>query len=138
MEYPYMIKVFFSYSEKERDKYSISKLAQLLESKPNIEIVYYWERDAKTSIIQYLDEKFPQSDICVFFYSADAVSSDAERPEQKMAISQAKHIIPVFMDPKDVPHVLRIQTGINANNKTPEKLSDDLYQLIAAKFTSIT
>ncbi|MFX0062983.1 MAG: toll/interleukin-1 receptor domain-containing protein [Candidatus Hermodarchaeota archaeon] len=129
-----MIKVFFSYSEKERDKYSISKLAQLLESKPNIEIVYHWERDAKTSIIQYLDEIVPQSDICVFFYSSDAVSSDADRPEQKMAISQAKHIIPVFMDLKDVPHILRIQTGINATNKTSEQILDGLYQLIAAKF----
>ncbi|MFX1252268.1 MAG: toll/interleukin-1 receptor domain-containing protein [Promethearchaeota archaeon] len=133
-----MVKVFFSYSEKERNQYPISKLAQLLESKPNIEIVYHWERDAKTSIIQYLDEKFPQSDICVFFYSSDAVSSDAERPEQKMAISQGKHIIPVFKEPKDVPPILRIQTGINANNKTPEQILDVLYQLIAAKFMSTT
>ena len=51
-----------------------------------------------------------------------------------MAVYQDKHIIPVFMDLNDVPDILKIQIGVNASNKTPENLANEIYRHIAKRF----
>ncbi|MFX0067103.1 MAG: leucine-rich repeat domain-containing protein [Candidatus Hermodarchaeota archaeon] len=129
-----MVKVFFSYATKDRDSFQIPKLAQLLEAKPEIEKVYYWEEDATGSILKFMEEKVTEADTCVFFYSAVAAASSAVELERNMAVHLGKHIVPIFTNLEDIPLALRIQAGVNATNKTPEEIVREIYRLITKKF----
>ncbi|MFX0065972.1 MAG: glycine cleavage system protein GcvH [Candidatus Hermodarchaeota archaeon] len=132
-----MVKVFFSYATKDSEKFQIPKLAQLLKSKPGIEKVYYWEKHASGSIIEYMEKNVKASDTCVFFYSSVAKASRPVQMERDMAVYQDKHIIPVFMDINDVPEIIKIMSGVNTNKKTSEKIVDEIYRLITEKFNII-
>ncbi len=129
-----MVKVFFSYATKDSEKFQIPKLAQLLKSKPGIEKVYYWEKHASGSIIEYMEKNVKAADTCVFFYSPVAKFSKPLQMERDMAVYQDKHIIPIFMDINDVPEIIKIMSGVNTNKKTAEKIVDEIYRLITEKF----
>ena len=101
-----MVKVFFSYATSDRDLYQIPRVAEILEGKSYIDVVFYWEGSASGSIIEYMNNCVKASDTCVFFYSKAAASSGPIKKERDMAVYQGKHIIPVFMDIKDVPEIL--------------------------------
>jgi len=129
-----MVKVFFSYATADSDKFSIPELAKLLEDKKDVEKVFYWQQHATGSIIDYMEEKVNLSDSCVFFYSAVAAVSRPVKMERDMAIHQGKHIIPVFTEIKDVPLILQIQTGIDATEKTTEKMINEIYRLLREEY----
>ena len=129
-----MVNVFFSYATSDRDLYQIPQIAELLEAKPYIDVVYYWEDFASGSIIEYMNKRIKASHTCVFFYSIRAASSEPMKKERDMAIYQGKHIIPVFTDINDVPDILRIETGVDASDKTLELIADKIYHLISRKF----
>ncbi|MFW9993366.1 MAG: toll/interleukin-1 receptor domain-containing protein [Candidatus Odinarchaeota archaeon] len=124
------LKIFFSYATKDSERYRITELARLLESKADIGRVYFWEQHATGSIIEYMDKRVEDSDTCVFFYSKHATKSKPVQMERDMAVYQNKHIVPVFTDINDVPSILKIQAGVDAKNRSPEQVVDELYRLI--------
>lgn len=132
-----MVKVFFSYATSDRDLYQIPRVAEILEGKSYIDVVFYWEGSASGSIIEYMNNCVKASDTCVFFYSKAAASSGPIKKERDMAVYQGKHIIPVFMDIKDVPEILQIETGVDASDKTIEEVSNKIYHLINLKYKEL-
>jgi len=132
-----MVKVFFSYATSDREIYKIPQVAKLLGAKSYVDVVFYWEESASGSIIEYMNNGVKASDTCVFFYSKSAASSEAVKRERDMAVYQGKHIIPVFKDINDVPEILRIETGVDASNKTIEEVTNKIYHLIDLRFEDL-
>ncbi|MFX0092637.1 MAG: TIR domain-containing protein, partial [Candidatus Hodarchaeota archaeon] len=81
----------------------------------------------------FMDEKIAISDIYVHFCSPAASVSEPMTQELNMAIYQNKLIIPVFTDTSDIPILLKTKKGIEASNKTPEDIVNDLHQFINIK-----
>ena len=129
-----MVKIFFSYATMDSNKYQIPQLAELLEAKPNIDQVFYWEKSSTGSIIEYMDKNVSVSEACVFFYSETAASSGPVQQERDMAVHQGKHIIPIFTNINDVPKILQIHTGIDASGKPTIQVADEIYRLVSLKF----
>ena len=128
------IKIFFSYSEEDNQIYKINKLADLLEQIKAIDKVYYWERDATGSIIDYMNERVPEVDSCIFFYSERTNERSGVRMERDMAVYHNKHIIPVFKDINHVPPIIRFNSGVDISGKEPFEVVDKMYHLISLKF----
>ncbi|MFX1294329.1 MAG: leucine-rich repeat domain-containing protein [Promethearchaeota archaeon] len=131
-----MVKIFLSYSESETEKYQISKIVELLETKPYIEKVYYWRRDSHKyrNIVAYMEEAIPAADIFIPFCSQAAKHSKAMKLERDMAIYQQKHIIPLYLELRDVDVILQPIAGIKIDNSAPEKIVTNIYRTILTIF----
>ncbi|MFX0095646.1 MAG: toll/interleukin-1 receptor domain-containing protein [Candidatus Hodarchaeota archaeon] len=129
-----MVKVFFSYATVDEEKFNIPELAELLETKPNIEKVFYWGRDSTGSIIKYMEDSITAANTCIFFYSPDASKSKPVEQERDMAVYLGKHIIPLFNNIDEVPLSLRTKTGINLSGKTSETIAEEIFRLINQQF----
>ncbi len=57
--------VFISYASEDFTPFKIPKIASYLENQPEIQNVYYWERDNDSSmtIVEYMEQSILNSDI---------------------------------------------------------------------------
>ncbi|WP_371806244.1 toll/interleukin-1 receptor domain-containing protein [Candidatus Lokiarchaeum ossiferum] len=122
------IKVFFSYVTKDAESFRLKEIATQLENFPRIEKVFYWERDTKSDIVQYMEENLENADVVVLFCSQHIKNSNPVKSEYGSAMSINKAIIPVFVDINDIPVILRSKKGVQYNflspNSFPAKLRD--------------
>ncbi len=129
-----MVIIFCSYANEDFKMFEIDEITKYLENKPGINRVFYWGRDSTGSIVEFMNQKLPTSDSCIFFYSEHTEKSTAVRRERDMAIYHNKHIIPIYKDIEDVPPVIRIETGVNCKFRTPEEVAEQIYRLIILRF----
>ena len=128
-------RIFFSYSKEDNEVFNIIELAHILEQKANIQKVYFWERDATGSIIEYIDEKLSKADSVIFFYTQHTNLKTGVRMERDMAVYHNKHIIPVFEEIDHVPPIIRFNSGVNTQSLSSNKIVDKIYHLITLKFS---
>jgi hypothetical protein len=92
--------VFLSHAE--ADFYSknvkIKKIAELLESKPEIYKSYYSEQDLQGNFEQFMKKNVPKSQILIFFTTKKSLESDPCRLELQLALDNNLHIIPILAD----------------------------------------
>jgi len=128
------VKVIFCYTSNDSEMYNIPEIANLLEQKDRIDEVYYWDRDATGSVIDYMNETVTKVDTCVFFYSQYTDVKSGVRIERDMAVYQDKHIIPIFKEINHVPPIIQFNSGCNALGKSSLEIVAKIYNLISKKF----
>ena len=98
------MKIFISYSSNDSDRLNIEEIARELESKPNIERVFYWERDTGLgqNFDDYMINNIANSDFVLLFCSPQSEMSRPVMQEIGMAKQARKTIIPVCENDSDV------------------------------------
>ena len=108
--------VFLSYSTIDSDLFRIPEIASRLKKYPEINNVFYWEKNSGQSIIKFMDEKIEQSEVFIQFCSQNSKTSKSVQLERNSAIQLAQQdrirIIPVFLMPSDMPAILTSFLGV--------------------------
>ena len=90
------IVLFISHAVKDLDKYEIEKIAEYLETQPEIYKVFYCERDLVGDIDQFMDEKIPISQLLLFIGTNQSVfKSEDCKHEIDVANKNDIGIIPI-------------------------------------------
>ena len=71
--------------------------------------------------------------IVVLFCSKSALYSEAVKMEWRSALKLDKKIIPIFIDPGDIPALLTTKLGVQFDEKDPYTSIENLYQMILKK-----
>jgi hypothetical protein len=118
-------KIFISYATKDERLFQIPDLAEYLKKNSEIEDVYYCTRDSKVNFVDYMNEKIEASDLFLIFCTPNSKASNYVSSEWKAAFTKEEgdtsHIIPVFLDKKDIPELLKPALGVQYNVFDPEK-----------------
>ncbi len=126
--------VFLSYSTRDRDLFQIPRVVQLLEGYPEIENALYWEADSGMNIIDYMNENIPKSKVLVLFCSENSINSQSVKAEWQTAFQLKQEgkiaIIPVFIDSKCIPPILKPLLRVFFDSNNIEKFVSNLYKEI--------
>jgi len=95
--------IFISYATVDSTLFQIPRLTKILISYPEIDEVLYWESDMHDDIYQYMDENLKLAKIILLFCSKSSLHSEAVKMEWRSALKLDKKIIPVFIEPDDIP-----------------------------------
>ncbi len=112
---PKGINVYISYSKQDVQTFQLDKLARSIDRLPHVNKVFYRGHSYFGSIVMYMNENIPKSDVVVVFCSKGASRNVGE--EIRAANIQRKNIIPVFIDKNDVPIMIRNRLGVKYNPK---------------------
>jgi len=130
-EIPSSLKIFFSYSRKDSNRYKIHTIAHTLKTFPDIQRVFYYEGADYHDIIEYMNDNIEICDIFVAFCSKNASKSRYIKDEWKAAYSENKIIIPVFSDFKDVPALLKSYLGVEFDKSNIKGSIHEIYNVIS-------
>ncbi len=125
--------IFISYATVDSDFFQIPKLTKILTSYPEINEILYWESDMHDDIYQYMDENLKQCKVVLVFCSKNSLYSEAVKMEWRSALKMDKKIIPIFVEPDDLPALLSTKLGIQYNEDDPYSSIEDIYQMILRK-----
>ena len=109
-EKPRGINVYFSYSKQDVQTFKLDSLARSINQLPHVNKVFYRGRSYFGSIVMYMNENIPKSDVVLVFCSKGASRNVAE--EARAATLQRKTVIPIYTDKNDVPVTLRTRRGV--------------------------
>ncbi len=127
------ISIYISYSTKDTEAFKIQEIATNLLKFPEIENIYYWQMDMTDNIILYMESTLKRCDVILLFCSPNALLSAVVENEWVAADMLRKPIIPVFLDPKYIPPLLRSRLGLEFDLTDPEKNISKLHSLILKK-----
>jgi len=130
---PENIKLFISYATTDSSYFQVSKIASLLEEKPEIEKVLYWEEDLHDDIYDYMNKNLANCDAFLLFCSENANQSEPVQMEWKSALKIKKKIIPIFIKESDIPPLISTKLGVQFIQDDIEKTTDRIYQLVLRK-----
>jgi hypothetical protein len=126
--------IFLSYSTKDSEYFDIPKIAKMLESYKEISKVYYWEKDSGQNIIEYMEENLEKSKVFIYFCSQNSKVSKSVKLERSAAIQLQQEgrirILPVFLDPADIPLLIKPFLGVEFNKENIEEFIQNLYKEI--------
>ena len=129
------LKLFFSYSSRDSERYHIAEFARRLTELPDVEEALYWEKDATSSIIEYMDANVGKCDIFILFCSEQTVSSGAVKIEWQAALSIGKDIVPVYDNLDHVPTLLKTFRGVRFREDDIDGTINNIHELIIKKLT---
>ena len=111
------LKIFISYASEDLKLFRIPEIADYLESQPEIQKVYYWERDNNSPqrLFEYMEESILKSDIFLAISSQHSLTSSPVKKETEFADYNEKIIIPIYENMKNVREFIRINRGIKFN-----------------------
>ena len=84
-------------------------------------------------IYQYMDENLKLAKIVLLFCSKSSLYSEAVKMEWRSALKLDKKIIPVFIEPDDIPTLLTTKLGVQFDQKDPYTSIENIYQMILQK-----
>jgi len=131
--------VFISYAHEDLSSFKIPEIADYLEQQPDIEKVYYWERDNDSSqnIIEYMEQSILNSDIILAISSPYALSSTPVNSEIDFALLKEKSIIPIFKTIEDVRDFIQMRRGVQFNMNDFNGFLEELYSIIKGNNSSM-
>ncbi|HUX99265.1 MAG TPA: CHAT domain-containing protein [Candidatus Deferrimicrobium sp.] len=109
---PKGLTVFLSYAKQDSRTFHIAEIARGLEQEPKVDKVYYHERDFTNNIAAYMNKNIAESDVVIIFCSQNSLKSFNVQNEIRTASLTRKEIIPVYLDTKDIPVMLKSRLGI--------------------------
>jgi len=130
-----MAYIFISYSIADSNKFQIPRIAKDLNKFPEIENTLYCEEDAREDFIKYMNDYIEKSDIMLLFCSQNSKNSKFVSLEWRAALSLEKKIIPVFINPKQVPPLLSSMIGVEFNEFDYNSTLKSIYDLILKNLT---
>jgi hypothetical protein len=122
--------IFISYATMDKDIFHIAELSSKLEKSNEIDEMLYWEEDAYGSITSYMEENVRKCDVFLLFCSPNAKSSKWVKLEWEAAINESKSIIPIFLNIKHVPSLLKSFRGLKFDQFNVEDTIQQLHDLI--------
>ncbi|TFF89526.1 MAG: TIR domain-containing protein, partial [Promethearchaeota archaeon] len=122
--------IFISYATKDKDIFHITELSSKLEKSSEIAEMLYWEEDAYGSITSYMEKNVRKCDVFLLFCSPNAKKSKWVKLEWEAAINENKSIIPIFLDIKHVPSLLKSFRGLKFDQFNVESTFQQLHDLI--------
>lgn len=125
--------IFISYATVDSDFYQIPKLTRILTNYPEINEILYWESDMKDDIYKFMDENLKQCKVVLLFCSKNSLYSEAVKMEWRSALKLEKKIIPIFVEPDDIPALLSTKLGIQFKESDPYTSIEDIYQMVLKK-----
>jgi hypothetical protein len=128
--------IFLSYSTDDTELFKIKEIASYLESHPDITKVYYWEKDSGQNIIEYMENNLEKSRVFILFCSQNSNESKSVKLERAAAIQMVQEdkmrILPVFMNPRDMPLLIKPFLGVEYQKEDFEiflkKLSEEIFR----------
>jgi len=127
------IKIFVSYATADSNYFQVSNIANLLAENPDIEKVFYWEKDLQDDIYEYMNKNLTKCNIFLIFCSANANQSEPVQMEWQAALKIKKKIIPIFNNESDIPPLLSTKLGVQFIKNDIKKTTDQIFQLILKK-----
>ncbi len=125
--------IFISYATVDSPLFQIPRLTKILVSYPEIDEVLYWESDMHDDIYQYMDENLKLAKVVLLFCSKSSQYSEAVKLEWRSALKLDKKIIPIFIEPDDIPPLLTTKLGIQFDKSDPYTSIEKIYQMILQK-----
>lgn len=123
--------IFLSYSTDDADFFKISEIARQLEDYPDINKVFYWQKDSGQNIIEYMETFLEKSRVFILFCSPKSKESKSVKLERGAAIQLSQEermrIIPVFINPLDIPLLIKPFLGVEYPNDL-DKFIPRLYE----------
>ncbi len=127
-------KIFISYATTDLKKFNVPIIASELETYPDIERVYFWDRDCNStdfnSIIDYMEKAIKKSHTILVISSYAANESGPVAQEIDMAVYQKKNLLPIFINIEEVRDILKPKRGLKYDDTNFSKFITDLYNLI--------
>ncbi|MFX1499540.1 MAG: toll/interleukin-1 receptor domain-containing protein [Promethearchaeota archaeon] len=125
--------IFMSYATKDADLFKISEIATKLTSYNEIGNVLYWQEDAGTSIIEYMEQNLNKCDILLLFCSPNSLQSGAVKKEYEAAQIMGKIMIPIFTDIIHVPTLLQPERGVKFDMFNLQNTIEEIYDVVKKK-----
>jgi len=103
-------RIFLSYSSKDFKRFHIAEVAEKLEEYPQVEKVYYYDKDSGQNIVEYMEETLDKCNVFILFCSKNAKKSHSVKGEWQAAYQLLKknylEIIPVYEYEEYIPNLL--------------------------------
>ncbi|MFX0138230.1 MAG: TIR domain-containing protein, partial [Candidatus Hodarchaeota archaeon] len=125
--------IFISYATVDSELFQIPRITKILTSYPEIDEILYWESDMHDDIYQYMDDNLKLAKVVLLFCSKNSLYSEAVKMEWRSALKLEKKIIPIFIDPSDIPALLTTKLGVQFDDKDPYTSIENLYKMILTK-----
>ena len=124
--------VFISYASEDLNLFRIPEIAAYLESQPEIQKVYYWERDNDSSqtLVEYMEQSILKSDIILIISSQHSLASAPVKKEIEFAVVKNKRIILIFEDFKNVREFIKVYRGVKFNSSHFNDFLNNLISII--------
>ncbi len=90
-----LLNIFISHAVADFDRFKIKEIAETLESKKNVNNVFFCEEDLKANIDEWMDESIPLTHIFLFFASNNSINSHDCQHEIELARKNDLIIIPI-------------------------------------------
>ena len=127
---PESISIFLSYADKDSDKFRVDEISKFLESKPEIEHAFYWERDAEDSISEFMIKYIKKSEVLLAFSSENTPTSNAVDEWKLVRMYRKKKVVPIFEDLTHVWELFRDNPGVIFNAEDLDRTREKIYQRI--------
>jgi len=126
--------VFFSYSTYDTKYFNIAEIAKKLESRPEIDKVFYWEISSGESVVKYMEQALRASRAFALFCTDNSLNSKAVEDEWNAAFQLRKQdlmkIIPVYVYEDFIPYLLRPLLNIRFDKDNIDEFVENLYKEI--------
>ncbi|MBD3353864.1 MAG: TIR domain-containing protein [Candidatus Lokiarchaeota archaeon] len=127
-------KVFMSYALADSKELKVKEISELLGKQKGISEVLYWEGWGGNSydgdLVDFMEKGVKDSSIFIAFCTKESRKSENCEKERKMAFTQNKRIIPMFISFSQVPPGFQPYKGINIKNKDVKEIVDELTLLL--------
>jgi len=125
--------IFISYATKDSELFQIPLITEVLTAYPDIEDVVYWESDMHDDIYEYMDDNLQLCEVFLLFCSQTSLTSEAVKMEWRSALKLDKKIIPIFINPEDIPPLLTTKLGVQFDTSEAYDSIENIYQMILKK-----
>lgn len=125
--------IFISYATVDSDFFQIPRLTRILTSYPEIDEILYWESDMHDDIYMYMDTNLKRCKVVLLFCTKNSLYSEAVKMEWTSALKLNKKILPVFIEPDDIPALLTTKLGVQFKESDPYSSIEDIYKIILNK-----
>ncbi|MFX0033553.1 MAG: toll/interleukin-1 receptor domain-containing protein [Candidatus Hermodarchaeota archaeon] len=126
--------VFLSYSTLDSEYFNIPQIARVLEEKPEIDRVFYWEKDSGENIVKFMEKNLRRCKTFILFCTENSDKSLSVEAEWESAFQLRQEgkikIIPVYEDANYIPVLLKPILNVKFYKNEFEKFIDLLYKEI--------
>ncbi len=117
--------IFISYATKDSALFKIPLITEILVQYPEIDDILYWESDMHDDIYEYMDDNLKLCSVLLLFCTKKSLYSEPVKMEWRSALKLDKKIIPIFINPNDIPPLLTTKLSVQFDE-------DELYDSIEA------
>ena len=125
--------IFISYATKDSELFQIPLITDILIQYTEIDDILYWESDMHDDIYEYMDDNLKLCSTFLLFCTQNSLTSEPVKMEWRSALKLDKKLIPIFINPNDIPPLLTTKLGVQFNASEVYDSIEGIYQMILKK-----